>query len=42
MAFVIPLKIIEKYYSPESKAYQFLMHHSKMVAEKALRIAKKV
>jgi uncharacterized protein len=42
MAFIIPLKIIAKYYSPESKAYQFLMHHSKMVTEKALRIAKKV
>lgn len=39
---MVPIKIIEKYYSPESKAYHFLVHHSKMVTEKALRIAKRV
>jgi uncharacterized protein len=37
-----PIKIIEKYYSPESKAYRLLVQHSKMVTEKALRIAEKV
>ena len=36
------IKIIEKYYGPESKAYHFLLHHSRMVTEKALKIAKKV
>jgi uncharacterized protein len=42
MAFIIPLKIIAKYYSPESKVYHLLVHHSKMVTKKAIRIAKKV
>ena len=37
-----PLKIIEQYYSPDSRAYYFLTHHSKKVAEKALRIAQRV
>src|SRR4030042_4859537 len=37
-----PLEIIEKYYDPESKAYYLVVHHSKMVTEKALRIAKRV
>ncbi len=37
-----PLKIIEKYYNPESKAYHFLIHHSRIVTEKALRIAERV
>jgi uncharacterized protein len=37
-----PIKIIEKYYNPESKAYHFLVHHSKMITEKALRIAQRV
>ncbi len=36
------IKIIEKYYNPESKAYHFLFHHSRMVTEKALKIAKRV
>ena len=39
---MVPIKIIEKYYNPESKAYHLLVHHSKMVTEKALEIAKKV
>ena len=37
-----PLKIIEKYYSSDSKAYYLLVHHSREVAEKALRIAQRV
>lgn len=37
-----PLSIIEKYYAPRSKAYHFLVGHSEMVADKALRIAKRV
>lgn len=37
-----PIKIIEKYYSTESKAYHILMRHSRMVTEKALKIAKKL
>ncbi|MEW6740712.1 MAG: HD domain-containing protein [Nitrospirota bacterium] len=36
------LKIIEKYYEPDSKAYYFLIHHSKLVAKKALQIAERV
>jgi uncharacterized protein len=39
---MVPVKIIEKYYNPGSKAYHLLVHHSKMVTEKALRIAKRV
>jgi uncharacterized protein len=37
-----PIKIIEKFYNSESKAYHYLLPHSAMVTEKALRIAKKV
>jgi uncharacterized protein len=37
-----PVKIIEKYYDSESKAYHILVHHSRMVTEKALRVAEKV
>lgn len=37
-----PVKIIEKYYNPESIAYHFLIQHSRMVAGKALRIAERV
>ena len=36
------LRIIKKYYDPESRAYYLLVHHSRMVAEKALEIAKKL
>lgn len=36
-----PLKIIEKYYDPGSAAYAFLTEHSRMVTEKALKIAGK-
>lgn len=36
------LKIIEKYYEPDSKAYYFLIHHSKLVAKKALEVAYRV
>jgi uncharacterized protein len=35
-----PLKIIEKYYKKDSKAYHFLVLHSKAVTKKALDIAK--
>lgn len=37
-----PVKIIEKYYDKLSKAYDILICHSKMVTEKALRVAEKV
>lgn len=37
-----PLEIIHKYYDPDSKAYFFLLHHSRLVARKALDIAKRV
>jgi len=37
-----PVKIIVKYYNPESIAYHFLIQHSGMVAEKALKIAEGV
>jgi uncharacterized protein len=36
------VKIIEKYYDPESIAYHFLTQHSRMVTEKALNIAERV
>lgn len=34
-----PIQIINKYYRPESRAYNFLVQHSRMVAEKASLIA---
>jgi uncharacterized protein len=37
-----PIGIIKKYYGFKSKAYHYLLPHSAMVTEKALRIAKKV
>jgi uncharacterized protein len=37
-----PLEIMEKYYSPDSRAYYFLIHHSRKVAEKALLVAQRV
>lgn len=37
-----PVEIIEKYYEPDSKAYYFLLHHGKVVAKKAVEIARKV
>ncbi|MGO9614400.1 MAG: HD domain-containing protein [Dissulfurispiraceae bacterium] len=33
------IKIIERYYHPDSKAYRLLLHHSKLVTQKALLIA---
>jgi uncharacterized protein len=36
------LAIIEQYYSPESTAYHFVVHHSRMVTEKALQIASRL
>lgn len=36
-----PTKIIKKYYDPDSKAYHFLVHHSSLVAKKAIEIAGK-
>jgi|GEM_PF-5799738 len=41
MSSIDPLIIIGKYYPRESKAYHFLIHHSRMVTEKALMIAQK-
>jgi uncharacterized protein len=37
-----PMKIIKKYYAPESLAYHLLTEHSRMVTEKALKIAGRV
>lgn len=37
-----PLEIIQKYYDPGSKAYYFLLHHSGLVARKALEMARNV
>jgi uncharacterized protein len=34
-----PLEIISKYYKPRSKAYNILVTHGRVVAEKALKIA---
>ena len=36
-----PTKIIKKYYQPDSKAFYLLVHHSRMVAQKALTIAQR-
>ena len=35
-------KIITKYYKPDSKAYNILVAHSRLVAEKSIQIAKMV
>jgi uncharacterized protein len=35
-----PITIIEKYYTPASRAYQILTEHSRLVAEKAIEIAR--
>jgi len=37
-----PMVIIEQYYSPGTKSYEYLVEHGRMVAEKALEIARKV
>ena len=37
-----PLKIIERYYNPDSKAYKILVIHAALVTKKALEIAKRV
>ncbi|MEW6067341.1 MAG: HD domain-containing protein [Nitrospirota bacterium] len=37
-----PLKVMCRYYDTDSTAYYFLVHHSRMVAEKALKIAERV
>lgn len=37
-----PMVIIEKYYTPGSKAYEYIVKHGRMVAEKALEIAGRV
>ena len=42
MSKIDPVRILTKYYSPDSKSYHFLIHHSMMVAEKALKIAQNV
>ncbi len=36
------LKIIEKYYDTDSKAYYYLIHHGRLVAKKALEIAERL
>jgi len=37
-----PVDILQKYYEPDSKTYHFLIHHSRLVAAKALEIAERV
>lgn len=37
-----PIKIIEKYYKPDSKAFDFLVRHGRGVARKALKVAEKL
>jgi uncharacterized protein len=37
-----PIEIIGKYYDPGSKAFYFLVHHSRLVARKALEIGERV
>lgn len=37
-----PIKIIQKYYKPDSKTYRLLVAHSEAVAKKALEVAKRV
>ena len=37
-----PIKIIERYYTPGSKAYEYIIEHGMMVAHKALEIADRV
>lgn len=37
-----PIKIIEKYYKPDSKAFDFLVQHGRGVARKALEVAERV
>ncbi len=37
-----PLEIIQKYYEPDSRAYYFIIHHSRLVARKAREIAERV
>jgi len=36
------IRIIQKYYHPDSKAYKLLINHSRVVANKALEVAKRV
>lgn len=36
-----PIALIQKFYDPSSELYQILVQHSKDVAEKALRLAKR-
>lgn len=42
MPAIEPIRIIEKYYKKDSKAYGFLVEHSDAVAKKSLEIAKNV
>jgi len=37
-----PLVIIEKYYEPGTRAYEYILQHGRMVAEKALDVASRV
>lgn len=37
-----PIKIIKKYYNPESEAYRILIEHGKAVAKKALELAERI
>jgi uncharacterized protein len=36
------VELIEKYYEPDSRAYYFLLHHSRLVTAKALKIAERL
>src|SRR3990167_4819755 len=36
------IKLLEKYYRPDSKTYYLLVRHSRLVANKALEVAERV
>jgi uncharacterized protein len=36
------IKLIEKYYEPDSKAHHFVLHHGRLVAHKALQVAQRI
>lgn len=36
------MELIERYYTPGTKAHHFLVHHSRLVAQKALQVAGRI
>lgn len=37
---IYPIKLLQKYYEPESKVYPILLEHSRLVSKKAMKIAR--